>query len=1444
MTKFWGWPVGRVLTVMTLSVAGGALAPAAAQTDPLPPASYDNRDENGVDRVTGRFAMDMAEGGIGGDGGIAMVSYYGLSARDNWSGLLLRTSSGITISFGKISESFSKVGSSWVANKANGATLTEDDPDKAWTYRAADGTIISYSTPLIMADYIQDPDPEVVACVGAGATACGTPISITRPDGLTYTLSWQRARGCSYPGNPQPGQGVCSIFIRLTNVATNNGYTMAISHGSNTGPLGGTPPPEAWFIRSSLKFVDRSEVYCTSDCASAAGDWPTVTYSNPSFGVREIVNSQNGTWRIDNATVGQTKIRRPGATSDTTIVNFDAGTGRTTSLTRDGETVTYNWTTSGADTTSTATTGGGETGAVTSNPTPQQPTAVVAGTSATTTYIYDANRRVTRETRPEGDYTNYTRDARGNITETRHVAKSGSGLADIVSTADYDASCSTPAKCNNPNWTQDALGNRTNYTYDTTHGQVTRVQLPSPTADAAGTETGTRPEINYSYTALYAQVKNSSGVLVNVATPQQKVTQITACATAATCAGTANETKVVVEYNSPNLLPTKVTTSAGDASISASTTYAYDARDNLVSVDGPLAGSDDTTTYIYDAQDRRRGTIGPDPDGAGTRPRGASRLTFDSESRVTKAEAGTVPAATEAALNAMTVFQTVDIVYDAATGNKLKETVSGTAGAVSVGQYSYDSDNRLLCTALRLNPATWTSLPTSACTAATTGSAGPDRIRRNSYDNQGRVTKVESAVGTTAASDEVRTAYTANGLVDYVKDAENNRTTYIYDGHNRLSQTRYPSTTKGADSSNASDYEGLTYDARGSVTQRRLRDATTIGYSFDDLGRLTAKDLPGSEPDTAYSYDLLGRALSVVPGSHTNSFVHNALGQATSQTGPLGTIGYTYDVAGRRLTMSYPGGVLTVGYDYDVTGNVTAIRENGAVSGVGVLASYAFDTLGRRSSVAFGNGSVQSFTYDAASRLDTLTNNLGGAATTHDLVQTFSYNPAGQIASVARSNDAYAWQAHYNVDRAYVADGLNRIMSAGGIGFSYDARGNLTNDGTNSFTYTSENLLKTAPGSATLAYDPLGRLYETVKSPTTTRFQYDGVDMIAEYSGSNVVQRRYVHGPGIDNPIVWYDGSAISNTTRRFLMADERGSVVSITDSAGATIHINAYDEYGIPAPGNVGRFGYTGQSWLPELGMWYYKARMYSPTLGRFMQTDPIGYADGMNWYNYVGSDPVNFVDPSGLKEFCWTEVKGMVTWGGGEGSGGYRLKRCVNAGGDEGGGAPGGGAGDEIVVTASKKMKKKCVGEPYNSFFRENVGPAAEGAGNIGLNPMLPLGLAAYESGYGTSRMATAQNNPFGATPGGDSTSGVKYSSTAGAWATWYQEWGARINDVGANAAAFVFRLTQDNQGGHFPFDTRGPYNTLDAETGGNPTWRTDVLDVIIGTSNRFKIWNESGC
>jgi RHS repeat-associated protein len=195
---------------------------------------------------------------------------------------------------------------------------------------------------------------------------------------------------------------------------------------------------------------------------------------------------------------------------------------------------------------------------------------------------------------------------------------------------------------------------------------------------------------------------------------------------------------------------------------------------------------------------------------------------------------------------------------------------------------------------------------------------------------------------------------------------------------------------------------------------------------------------------------------------------------------------------------------------------------------------------------------------------------------------------------------------------------------------THDTNGNVTGFGTESFSYSSENLLKTGPSSTTLTYDPLTRLYQSVSGATTSRFAYDGLNALAEYNSSNVLQRRWVYEPG-GQPILWYEGAGLTN--RRFLSADERGSIISTSDSTGAKLAINRYDEYGNPAATNSGRYGYTGQAWLPSVTLWYYKARVYEPQLGRFLQPDPADYSQSPNLYAYVLNDPINLVDPFGLQ-------------------------------------------------------------------------------------------------------------------------------------------------------------------------------------------------------------------
>jgi RHS repeat-associated protein len=275
---------------------------------------------------------------------------------------------------------------------------------------------------------------------------------------------------------------------------------------------------------------------------------------------------------------------------------------------------------------------------------------------------------------------------------------------------------------------------------------------------------------------------------------------------------------------------------------------------------------------------------------------------------------------------------------------------------------------------------------------------------------------------------------------------------------------------------------------------------------------------------------------------------------------------------------------------------------------------------------------------DAAERLNQLTQNLSG--TSFDLTSTFTYNPAGQIATKTTSNDAaYLWTPSVpNSTLLAQFDGQNQLTSFGGTTVTDDSDGNVVT-GINSLSYTFDALgqLRTASGGSSTVdvdYDPAGMLHSVSTGGTTTDYLYDGDDLVAQYDGSGNITRRFVHGAGSDEPLVIYEGSGTGSKT--WLHADERGSIIAASNASGAAASSVKYTNDG-ESGALVSPFGYTGQLYLPELQLYYYKARMYSPKTGRFLQPDPIGYAGGMNLYAYAGNDPVNMTDPTGLLCYAW---------------------------------------------------------------------------------------------------------------------------------------------------------------------------------------------------------------
>ena len=203
-----------------------------------------------------------------------------------------------------------------------------------------------------------------------------------------------------------------------------------------------------------------------------------------------------------------------------------------------------------------------------------------------------------------------------------------------------------------------------------------------------------------------------------------------------------------------------------------------------------------------------------------------------------------------------------------------------------------------------------------------------------------------------------------------------------------------------------------------------------------------------------------------------------------------------------------------------------------------------------------------------------------------------------------------------------------------GVGYSlaYDLNDNLGSGlNLNSYTHDIENRLisATTPNdSISFTYDAFGTRTSKTVDGVVTNYILDGNQVIAEYDGSAQLLRRYVYA-GLDQPI-----QMVTPSATYYYHADALGSIIALSDTGANLVETYALGPYGqVHQASLLGNpYLFTGREYDSETGLYYYRNRYYDPGLGRFLEPDPMGTADGLNLYAYVGGNPVNFVDPLGL--------------------------------------------------------------------------------------------------------------------------------------------------------------------------------------------------------------------
>ena len=799
--------------------------------------------------------------------------------------------------------------------------------------------------------------------------------------------------------------------------------------------------------------------------------------------------------------------------------------------------------------------------------------------SYVTLYEYNAAGERTRIVYPRGNATELAYDSKGNLLEIRRkkigLPKGVNDPTDIVTGFTYDPTFNFVKTIADPR------GNVTTFQYDA-KGNLTQLQTP----DLKLTQ--------FTY--------NSFGQVATATDPNGSVTQYTYDP------ATGYLTQLTAGFGTPEAATSSLAydsvgnvTSVTDANNQAST-FTYNALNQLEKVTAPAPFLFETD-YSYDANgnliqvDRQATASAPGP----RPPLGTTSPTDDWQST----------------LYAYTVLDQLASLTD-------------DLGQVTAFTYDTNGNRRTIIDA---------------------------KSQTTTYDYEERdlVSRVTDANVPVGVTDYL---YDENGNLVSIKDAKGSVTAYAYDDFDRLTRTTY------ADSS----FETYAYDAASNLTDWRTPSFQLIQFTYDALNRLTQKTTPLET--TTYGYDAGSRLTTAADPDASLTYAYDSLNRVTqvATTSPglsTTTVGYAYDKVGNRTKLTYPDGSFFT-TTYDSLNRLSRTKDAAAAT----VAQYAYDPLSRRTQLQLLNGVNTTYAYDAANRLLSQQSAVGNRQYTYDSLgnrksmadpagtHAYTYDPLSQVTNVdyptgfAFADTTFTLDAVGNRTQvvagsatAYTANNLNQYSAVGGSSLTYDPNGNLTSDGTRTYSYDSENRLLTATviasgSEAIYTYDPFGRRLTKTINGVTSRFLYDGDQILAETDAAGNTTAKYVYGSGIDEPVRMDRGGVVS-----YYQADGLGSTVALTNSSGAVVERYAYDVYGQPritdAAGNPrtvsalgNRFLFTGREYDSESGLYHYRARAYSPSLGRFLQWDPLGEGVEINLYAYVDNNPLSFVDPFGFEK------------------------------------------------------------------------------------------------------------------------------------------------------------------------------------------------------------------